>query len=116
MKRKHFFIGMIIMALVTFFAACEKDDDNMMNDNSPTVYMKNSVFSNTNLVIKTGTTVKWQNDDTMIHTVTADDGSFNSGDIQPGGSFSRTFNTTGTFAYQCTLHPGMVGVVVVNAQ
>jgi plastocyanin len=116
MKRRNFFYGMIMMSLVTFFAACEKDDENMDNNNSPTVYMKNSVFSNANLVITEGTTVKWQNDDTMIHNVTADDGSFSSGDIQLGGSFSRTFTTTGTFAYQCTLHPGMVGVVVVNAK
>jgi plastocyanin len=116
MKYKNFFYGLVMVLLVTFVASCEKDDENMPKDDSPTIYMKGSVFSNTNLVIKAGTTVNWQNDDSMIHTVTADDGSFDSGQLAPGGVYSRTFNTTGTFAYTCTLHPGMVGVVVVNAQ
>ncbi len=114
MKQRNFPYGVLIMLAVTLFAACAKDENNMAN-NSPKVYMKNSVFSNTNLVITAGTKVVWENDDTMIHTVTADDASFDSGDIQPGGSYSRTFNSTGTFAYHCKLHPGMIAVVVVNA-
>ena len=117
MKPKNLFYGLFLALAAMVFAACEKDDDdNMTNNDSQVVYMKGSVFSNANLVVIAGTKVTWQNDDTMDHNVTADDNSFSSGTIMPGGSFSHTFNTTGTYAYHCTLHPGMVGVVVVNAQ
>ncbi|KIC94183.1 hypothetical protein OI18_12945 [Flavihumibacter solisilvae] len=75
--------------------------------------MKNSVFSPASLRVKTGTTVKWNNDDTMAHTVTANDNSFDSGEIQPGGNFSRMYNTVGTYPYHCTLHPGMTGTIEV---
>ena len=36
------------------------------------------------------------------------------GPIAPGGTFSRTFSSAGTFPYRCTLHPGMVGTVTVQ--
>jgi len=76
--------------------------------------MKGMVFSNTNLQIKTGTTVMWMNDDNTTHTVTANDGSFDSGNIAAGGSFSHTFTAVGTVAYHCKIHSNMTGVVVVT--
>ena len=60
-------------------------------------------------------TVTWVNNDNAPHTVTADDGSFNSGNIAPGGSFSFTFTTAGTYKYHCTYHPWMTGTVVVQS-
>jgi len=50
----------------------------------------------------------------MAHTVTADDNSFDSGNIGAGGSYSRTFSVAGTFNYHCTIHAGMNGKVVVQ--
>ncbi|HYZ27823.1 MAG TPA: plastocyanin/azurin family copper-binding protein [Thermoleophilaceae bacterium] len=61
-----------------------------------------------------GDTVQWQNVSERTHTVTADDGSFDSGDLESGGTFSRLFATAGTFAYHCTRHAGMVGVIDVR--
>lgn len=64
--------------------------------------------------IKKGGTVKWINADLgSEHTVTADNGAFNSGEISTGLDFSHTFNTSGTFTYRCSLHPEMTGRVVV---
>src|SRR5262249_58391933 len=57
--------------------------------------------------IAVGTTVTWTNNDTTAHTVTADDGSFDSGPLDPGKSFSHTFDKAGTFAYHCKIHPSM---------
>ncbi|NII28742.1 plastocyanin [Pseudoflavitalea sp. X16] len=106
----------MVLLMATLMAACSKDKDNGNgNNNSPTVFMKNSVFSNTNLQVVSGTTVIWKNDDTMVHTVTADNNSFDSGDMQPGASYSRTFNSTGTIAYHCRHHLGMTAVIVVVA-
>lgn len=61
----------------------------------------------------------WTNDDPMQHSVTADDGSFDSGMIDPGGTFSMEFDTPGTFAYYCQPHgaaggTGMAGIIVVD--
>jgi plastocyanin len=61
-----------------------------------------------------GGTITWTNNDVVAHTSTGDDGSWNSGTIAPGSNFSRTFPSAGTFAYHCTIHPGMVGTVTVR--
>ena len=60
------------------------------------------------LMIPLGATVTWTNDDTtMPHTVTDANGSFDSGLIQPSGTWSYTFDKPGDFEYFCTLHPWM---------
>ena len=79
------------------------------------VSIKNMAFNPASLSVTTGSTVTWANNDTTIHTVTADDGSFNSGNIAIGASYSRVFSTAGTFSYHCTIHPEMTGKVVVTA-
>ena len=61
-----------------------------------------------------GDAVQWQNVSERTHTVTADDGSFDSGEVESGQSFSQMFPTAGTFAYHCTKHAGMVGVIDVR--
>ena len=76
-----------------------------------------NAYSPHSLVVTTGTEVTWTNNDTMTHTVTranTGNGDFDSGSITPGGTFRRTFNTVGTFAYICTIHPTMSGVIVVQ--
>jgi plastocyanin len=70
-------------------------------------------FDPVTLRIQPGATVRWRNDGAAPHTVTADDGSFDSGLIAAGASFERTFSDTGTFAFLCTFHPEMVGTVEV---
>lgn len=64
--------------------------------------------------ISVGDTLTWTNNDTTTHTSTSDDGVWNSGNIAPGSSFSRTFSGAGTFTYRCTIHPGMVATVTVR--
>lgn len=64
--------------------------------------------------VSRGTTVMWMNNDTVTHTSTSDTGGWNSGAIAPGASFNFTFQSAGTFAYHCQIHPGMVGTVSVH--
>jgi plastocyanin len=66
------------------------------------------------ITISVGGTATWTNSDSTPHTSTGNDGSWNSGAIAPGASFSRTFAAAGSFPYHCTIHPGMVGTVVVQ--
>ncbi|HLW66872.1 MAG TPA: cupredoxin family copper-binding protein [Gemmataceae bacterium] len=61
-----------------------------------------------------GSTIQWMNKGQKPHTVSAIDGSWDSGNIPPGGSYSKTFNQAGTFAYRCNLHPQMRGSVIVE--
>lgn len=116
MKRKSILLVMMLMALsVTLMVACKKSSNDSGNNNNPnTITMKGMVFSNTNLQIKTGTTVTWMNDDNTTHTVTADNGSFDSGNLTAGSSFTHTFTAVGSFAYLCKIHSNMTGVVVVT--
>jgi len=68
------------------------------------------------LNVTVGSTVIWTNADSIAHTVTANDGSFNSGPIQPGATYSHTFSAAGTFPYYCTIHGqvSMNGTVIVQ--
>jgi plastocyanin len=64
---------------------------------------------------KVGQQVIWTNDDSTVHDVTARAGaSFRSSLIDPGGTFSFTPRSAGAIAYVCTIHPGMVGTVIVT--
>ena len=56
----------------------------------------------------------WTNTGSRPHTVTADDGSFDSGRLDPGEQFSQTFDQPGTFTYHCGFHPEMQGSIVVG--
>jgi plastocyanin len=58
--------------------------------------------------------VTWANADIEKHTVTADDGSFDSGDVAAGASFQHTFATAGTVKYHCIIHESMTGTVTVT--
>ena len=71
-------------------------------------------FDQPDLEIEAGTTITWTNTGAAPHTVTADAGAFDSGVLDPGATFSQTFNQPGTFAYFCAIHPEMTGTVVVR--
>jgi len=73
-----------------------------------------TAYSPNPVVLAVGGTATWKNNDTVTHTATAGDGTWDSGSIAPGASFSRTFPTAGSFPYKCTIHPGMVGTVTVQ--
>ncbi|WP_171161920.1 cupredoxin family copper-binding protein [Streptomyces sp. I05A-00742] len=66
------------------------------------------------LTIGAGETVTWTNNDSTPHTVTADDGTFDSGPLNQGQTFSRTFNQRGQFTYHCSFHPSMTGTITVT--
>jgi plastocyanin len=71
-------------------------------------------FSPGHIEVLPGQTVRWTNFSFRNHTVTADDGSFDSGLIFTGNSYSLRFSTPGVFTYYCALHPVMNGEVDVR--
>lgn len=66
-------------------------------------------YSPAKLTIAAGTTVKWENEDGVGHTVTADNGEFDSGTMSKGDAFEFTFTKPGTYAYYCKPHGGPGG-------
>ena len=76
--------------------------------------MRTMTFLPKRLEIAPGTTVTWTNNDQLVHTITADDGSWDSGPIEPGTTWSRTFTQPGEFVMHCTPHPFMKAIVVVR--
>lgn len=78
------------------------------------VTIKDLSFQPNALTVPVGSTVTWTNNDSTQHTVSADDGSFDSGILQQGATFSQTFATAGTFAYHCNIHDTMTGTITVQ--
>jgi plastocyanin len=82
------------------------------------VDIEDNKFTPNKITVPVGATVIWTNKGQRPHTVTADDGSFDSGTLNNGGTFSQTFAKTGTFPFFCTFHGGkggesMAGAIVV---
>lgn len=73
-----------------------------------------NAYSPNPIMISSGMTVTWKNNDSIAHTSTSNAAAWDSGTIAPGASFSRTFPSAGTFQYHCTIHPNMVGTVTVQ--
>ncbi|HTG48148.1 MAG TPA: right-handed parallel beta-helix repeat-containing protein [Actinomycetota bacterium] len=83
-----------------------------------TVSAVDDAFDQQVVRIQPGQTVEWTNDGHADHAVTADDGSFDSGRLTPGGGFEQTFATPGVYPYYCRYHGtpghGMIGTIVVG--
>lgn len=75
---------------------------------------KGWTFQPNQVQIRTGDSVQWTNQGKVAHTATADDGTFDSGDMAAGQTFKKTFDKAGIYRYSCTPHPWMKGVVVVS--
>jgi plastocyanin len=76
------------------------------------VAMRDNLFDPTPVTIGVGGAVRWLNSGTQAHNSTGP--GWASPNLNPGQSFDRTFATAGTFDYECTLHPGMTGRVIVQ--
>ena len=80
---------------------------------SASVTMGDLFFSPTSVTIAVGDTVTWHNTGQAPHNATADDGSFQTADLNNGQSGSHIFTQAGTFSYTCTIHPNMHGTIRV---
>jgi len=78
------------------------------------VIIEGSAFVPDTVTIKAGTEVVWRNKDSVPHTITADDGSFDSGSLNQGDEFKRKFIAPGTYKYSCDIHAYMSGNVIVK--
>jgi plastocyanin len=78
------------------------------------VHIEFQAFNPSSLDVLPGETVQWSNVSPRRHTVTADDESFDSGEVFGGEHFRWKFDTVGSFGYHCRIHAGMTGEVDVR--
>jgi plastocyanin len=105
--------GVVVVALGLGLPARASAQD------QPAISVQDNLFQPSQVQVTAGETVTWSQDGAMQHTITADDGSFDSAIINPGDTFSFTFDAPGTYQYYCQIHggpggEGMSGVVVVD--
>ena len=81
---------------------------------STIVMAKDFMFAPTALTVAAGSTVTWTNQDDEPHTVVSDSGLFRSAALDTNESFSFRFDKPGTYRYVCSIHPRMVGTIVVQ--
>ena len=132
---KKFIIGLSLITVMAFVVACgtsapaAAEMPTMASSNSPTtqpgaaqavasgsvdVAISGFAFKPAELTVTVGTKVTWTNQDSVGHNVKAADGSWGSDTLSNGQSFSKVFDTAGTFDYVCTFHPGMTGKIIVT--
>ena len=78
------------------------------------IVIKDFMFVPMALTISAGSSVTWANTDDEPHTVVSDTGLFRSGAIDTNESFSFKFDKPGTYHFTCSIHPRMVGTIVVQ--
>ena len=100
---------LVAMAAVESYAAAEAAPE------GPTVVMaKDFMFAPTSLTVAAGSTVTWTNRDDEPHTIVSEGGLFRSAALDTNESFSFRFEKPGTYRYTCSIHPRMVGTIVVR--
>ena len=105
-------VGRAALLMVLLATAC--GDQIQGPSGTTTVTIRDNLFTPQTVIIGRGTTIRWANNGSNIHTSVADNNRWSSGNIQPGGTFSHMFTDAGTFPYRCTLHPGMTGTIIVD--
>jgi len=78
-----------------------------------TVVIEGMQFSPQTLTVQRGDRILWQNKDLVPHAATSA-GSFDSGTIEAGKSWSFVASKAGTVPYVCTLHPTMKANLIVK--
>src|SRR5829696_5062690 len=121
MKRLAYLATLSVIALVMFVPATGAHQGEYAMGGQPTqnvwsVAIEDFYFDPPDAAIAPGDKIIWTNKGRAPHTVTADDGSFDSGVLKPGETYTVTFLGSGTVTYHCTIHPNMVGSVTVGGE
>jgi len=107
--------GMIGACIAAISQTPSADEAAVQAGASPAaVRIDNFHFTPPNLVVTAGTTVTWTNADDSPHTVREIDGKFKSAALDTDDTFSQTFAVPGEYQYFCSIHPRMVGKIVVK--
>jgi plastocyanin len=81
-------------------------------ENHLNIFIRDSKFIPNANAMPVGTTVTWYNEDKISHDITGD--GWASGDLAPGQSFSKTFDSPGNYQYHCSIHLSMKGELIIR--
>jgi plastocyanin len=120
MNNRFRIYGMLFAAVISSIAVrvAASADSSSSPAPAPTpalVTIADFAFSPASVSIPIGGSVTWKNTDTASHTATDANGSFDSGNLDTGKTFTHTFSKAGTYAIICSYHPSMHGTVIVGA-
>ena len=101
-------------AVVSYATTAETASNGPAAEGATIVMAKDFMFAPTALTVAAGSTVTWTNRDDEPHTVVSDSGLFRSAALDTNESFSFRFDKPGTYRYMCSIHPRMVGTIVVR--
>jgi|SRR5215212_8673503 len=117
MKRLLLVLVLPIIALLMFVPTAAAQDagvESVPLQNAWSVNIGDNFFDPPDVAVEPGSTITWTNNGAVPHTVTADDGSFDSERLNPGDSYTVAFGGQGTVTYHCEIHPEMRGSVTVG--
>ena len=103
------------LALLVFFNVGATATDRSPDAEPTTVYIKDFMFTPMTLTVPVGTTVTWQNLDEEPHTIRSVDEQVKTGALDQNERYSFRFDQPGTYKYVCSIHPSMVGTIVVKS-
>ena len=123
MKQRTIFTLMLVASILLF--SCSKNNETLSLNRdgairesgtippnyTTRITIERNAFNPSDVTVMQNGSLLWANSDSQVHTVTADDGSFDSGDIQSGSSFSFTFTVIGPHTYHCKYHGEQTGIV-----
>ena len=117
MRRKLFFGGLVValplaLAAVILHPTRAKSDDTKASPAE--VRVDNFSFGPDTLTVPANSTVTWVNKDDVPHVIASNDGLFKSKALDTDDKYSHTLAKAGTYSYYCSIHPKMVGKVVVQ--
>lgn len=112
-RRVFAVLAVILSATATLTLAPTAAGEQEHSAQSTTVPIRDFVFMPPDLMVNTGDTVNWVNEDQAPHNVTTQSApaQFASDTLKKGQSFSYTFAAPGTYSYVCTIHPDMTATV-----
>ncbi len=114
MLRTHLSMLAIVAAFVTLSAIEGASAQGNPPPKAVAIAIDNFKFGVASLEVAAGTTVTWTNRDDVPHTVASTTKIFKSPPLDTGEAFSYTFKEAGTFEYYCSMHPRMIGKIVVR--
>ena len=117
MKRLLLVLVLPVIALLMFVPTAAAQDagvELVPIQNVWSVNIGDNFFDPPDVAVEPGSTITWTNKGDEPHTVTADDGSFDSERLNPGDSYTVAFGGQGTVRYHCEIHPEMRGSVTVG--
>ena len=123
MKRKAKFVRWVILGALLATAAVAVLRTATAADRASAAPAVNAVsitnfsFQPAVLTVKVGTTVTWTNHDSTPHTVTSADKRFaSSAGLDTDDQYAFKFDNPGSYEYFCSLHPMMVGKIIVQPE